>query len=168
MLHQERELLKFSRNIFFTLRKKVVKEVKESDVGIAQLRIRNRKKSQLIYPLILVFAAIQLVYCQFIFYLNIKMSQSRVFSKAMFTNCVSHTLHEIYEPGRVFFQIIIRLYTVYRSKFKIQSASYITNDLILQYSRAVIVYIFGHQHTSYRIENFALQTNWIQKVERAG
>ena len=48
MLHQERELLKFSRNIFFTPRKKVVQEVKESDVGIAQLQIRNRKKSQLI------------------------------------------------------------------------------------------------------------------------
>jgi len=48
MLHQERELLKFSGNIFFTPRKKVVQEVKESDVGIAKLRIRNRKKSQLI------------------------------------------------------------------------------------------------------------------------
>ena len=47
MLHQERELLKFSRNILFTLRMEVVKEVKESDVGIAQLQIRNRKKSQL-------------------------------------------------------------------------------------------------------------------------
>ena len=35
MLHQERELLKFSGNIFFTPRKKVVQEVKESDVGIA-------------------------------------------------------------------------------------------------------------------------------------
>ena len=35
MLHQERELLKFSRNIFLTLRKKVVKEVKESHVSIA-------------------------------------------------------------------------------------------------------------------------------------
>ena len=47
MLHQERELLKFSRNILFTLRMEVVKEVKESDVGIAQLQIRDRKKSQL-------------------------------------------------------------------------------------------------------------------------
>ena len=47
MLHQERELLKFSRNILFTLRMEVVKEVKEKDVGIAQLQIRNRKKSQL-------------------------------------------------------------------------------------------------------------------------
>ena len=47
MLHQERELLKFSRNTIFTLGNKVVKEVKESDVGIAQLQIRNRKKSQL-------------------------------------------------------------------------------------------------------------------------
>ena len=46
MLHQERELLKFSRNILFTLRMEV-KEVKEKDVGIAQLQIRNRKKSQL-------------------------------------------------------------------------------------------------------------------------
>ena len=35
MLHQERELLKFYRNIFLTLGKKVVKEVKESDIGIA-------------------------------------------------------------------------------------------------------------------------------------
>ena len=35
MLHQEREHLKFSSNIFLTLRKKVVKEVKESDVSIA-------------------------------------------------------------------------------------------------------------------------------------
>ena len=34
MLHQERKLLKFSRNIFLTLRKKVVKEIKESDVSI--------------------------------------------------------------------------------------------------------------------------------------
>ena len=34
MLHQERELLKFSSNIFFTLRMQVV-EVKERDVGIA-------------------------------------------------------------------------------------------------------------------------------------
>ena len=49
MLHQERELLKFSRNILFTLRMQVVKEVKEKDVGIAQLQIRNRKKSQLLY-----------------------------------------------------------------------------------------------------------------------
>ena len=47
MLHQERELLKFLRNILFTLRMEVVKEVKESDVGIAQLQIRDRKKSQL-------------------------------------------------------------------------------------------------------------------------
>ena len=43
MLHQERELLKFPRNILFTLRMEAVKEVKESDVGIAQLQIRNRK-----------------------------------------------------------------------------------------------------------------------------
>ena len=35
MLHQERELLKFSMNIFLTLRKEVVKEVKESDISIA-------------------------------------------------------------------------------------------------------------------------------------
>ena len=49
MLHQERELLKFARNILFTLRMEAVKEVKESDVGIAQLQIRNRKKSQLRY-----------------------------------------------------------------------------------------------------------------------
>ena len=48
MLHQERELLKFSRNILFTLRMEVVKEVKEKDVGIAQLQITNRKKSQLL------------------------------------------------------------------------------------------------------------------------
>ena len=47
MLHQERELLKFLRNILFTFRMEVVKEVKKSDVGIAQLQIRNRKKSQL-------------------------------------------------------------------------------------------------------------------------
>ena len=47
MLHQERELLKFCRNILFTLRMEVVKEVKEKDVGIAQLQIRNRKKLQL-------------------------------------------------------------------------------------------------------------------------
>jgi len=48
MLHQEWELLKFSRNILFTLRMEVVKEVKEKDVSIAQLQIRNRKKSQLL------------------------------------------------------------------------------------------------------------------------
>ena len=48
MLYQERELLKFSRNILFTLRMEVVKEVKEKDVGIAQLKIRNRKESQLL------------------------------------------------------------------------------------------------------------------------
>ena len=48
MLHQERELLKFSRDILFTLRMEVVKEVKEKDVGIAQLQIRNRKKSLLL------------------------------------------------------------------------------------------------------------------------
>ena len=47
MLHQERELLKFPRNILFTLGMEVVKQVKESDVGIAQLQIRDRKKSQL-------------------------------------------------------------------------------------------------------------------------
>ena len=47
MLHQERELLKFPRNILFALRMEVVKEVKKSDVGIAQLQIGNRKKSQL-------------------------------------------------------------------------------------------------------------------------
>ena len=47
MLHQEQELLKFARNILFTLRMEAVKEVKESDVGIAQLQIRSRKKSQL-------------------------------------------------------------------------------------------------------------------------
>ena len=48
MLHQEREFLKFSRNVLFTLRMEVVKEVKEKDVGIAQLQVRNRKKSQLL------------------------------------------------------------------------------------------------------------------------
>ena len=37
------------------------------------------------------------------------MSQSRVFYKGMSTNCVSHTLHEIYESGRVFFLTFIRL-----------------------------------------------------------
>ena len=42
MLHQERELLKFSRNIFLTLRKKVVKEVKESDV----ISIASDKKQE--------------------------------------------------------------------------------------------------------------------------
>jgi len=47
MLHQDWELLKFPRNILFTLRMEAVKEVKESDVGIAQLQIRKRKKSQL-------------------------------------------------------------------------------------------------------------------------
>ena len=47
MLHQERELLKFSRNIFFTLRKKVVKEVKESDVGIAS----NKKQKEIVVTL---------------------------------------------------------------------------------------------------------------------
>ena len=49
MLHQERELLKFPRNILFTLRMEAVKEVKEKDVGIAQLQIRNRKKSRLLF-----------------------------------------------------------------------------------------------------------------------
>ena len=48
MLYQERELLKFSRNILFTLRMEVVKEVKEKDVGIAQLQITKKKKSQLL------------------------------------------------------------------------------------------------------------------------
>ena len=47
MLHQERELLKFSRNIFLTLRKKVGKEVKESDVGIAS----DKKKKEIVVTL---------------------------------------------------------------------------------------------------------------------
>ena len=51
MLHQERELLKFPRNILFTLRMEAVKEVKEKDVGIAQLQIRNRKKAEAVVNL---------------------------------------------------------------------------------------------------------------------
>ena len=49
MLHQERELLKFSRNIFLTLRKKVVvvKEVKESHVGIAS----DKKQKEIVLTL---------------------------------------------------------------------------------------------------------------------
>ena len=47
MLHQERELLKFSRNIFFTLRKKVVKEVKESHVSIAS----DKKQKEIVVNL---------------------------------------------------------------------------------------------------------------------
>ena len=47
MLHQERELLKFSMNIFLTLRKEVVKEVKESDVGIAS----NKKQKEIVVML---------------------------------------------------------------------------------------------------------------------
>ena len=49
MLHQERKLLKFSRNIFLTLRKKfkVVKEVKESDVGIAS----DKKQKEIVVTL---------------------------------------------------------------------------------------------------------------------
>ena len=47
MLHQERELLKFSRNIFLTLRKKVVKEVKESDVDIAS----DKKQKEIVVTL---------------------------------------------------------------------------------------------------------------------
>ena len=47
MLHQERELVKFSRNIFLTLRKKVVKEVKESDVDIAS----DKKQKEIVVTL---------------------------------------------------------------------------------------------------------------------
>ena len=47
MLHQERELLKFSRNIFLTLRKKVVKEVRESDVSIAS----DKKQKEIVVTL---------------------------------------------------------------------------------------------------------------------
>ena len=47
MLHQERELLKFSRNIFLTLRKKVVKEVKESDDDIAS----DKKRKEIVVTL---------------------------------------------------------------------------------------------------------------------
>ena len=47
MLHQERELLKFSRNIFLTLRNKVVKEVKESHVGIAS----DKKQKEIVLTL---------------------------------------------------------------------------------------------------------------------
>ena len=47
MLHQERELLKLSRNIFLTLRKKVVKEVKESDFGIAS----DKKQKEIVVTL---------------------------------------------------------------------------------------------------------------------
>ena len=48
MLHQERELVKFSRNIFFTFRKKkVVKEVKESDVDIAS----DKKQKKIVLTL---------------------------------------------------------------------------------------------------------------------
>ena len=47
MLHQERELLKFSRNIFLTLRKKVVKEIKESDVDIAP----DKKQKEIVVTL---------------------------------------------------------------------------------------------------------------------
>ena len=47
MLHQERKLLKFSRNISLTLRKKVVKEVKESDVSIAS----DKKQKEIVVTL---------------------------------------------------------------------------------------------------------------------
>ena len=47
MLHQERELLKFSRNIFLTLRKKVVKEIKESHVDIAP----DKKQKEIVLTL---------------------------------------------------------------------------------------------------------------------
>ena len=47
MLHQEREHLKFSRNIFLTLRKKVVKEVKESDVSI----VSDKKQKEIVVTL---------------------------------------------------------------------------------------------------------------------
>ena len=47
MLHQERKLLKFSGNIFLTLRKKVVKEVKESDVGVAS----DKKQKEIVVTL---------------------------------------------------------------------------------------------------------------------
>ena len=48
MLHQERELVKFSRDIFFTFRKKkVVKEVKESDVDIAS----DKKQKEIVVTL---------------------------------------------------------------------------------------------------------------------
>ena len=47
MVYQERELLKFSRNIFLTLRMKVVKEVKESDFGIAS----DKKQKEIVVTL---------------------------------------------------------------------------------------------------------------------
>ena len=48
MLNQERELLKFSMNIFLTLRKKkVVKEVKESDVDISS----DKKQKEIVLTL---------------------------------------------------------------------------------------------------------------------
>ena len=47
MLHQERELLKFSRNIFFIPPKKVVQEVKESDVDIAS----DKKQKEIVVTL---------------------------------------------------------------------------------------------------------------------
>ena len=47
MLHQERKLLKFSRNSFITRRKKVVKEIKESDVSIPS----DKKQKQIVVTL---------------------------------------------------------------------------------------------------------------------
>ena len=48
MLHQEWELLKFSMNIFLTLgKKKVVKEVIESDVDIAS----DKKRKEIVLTL---------------------------------------------------------------------------------------------------------------------
>ena len=47
MLHQERKPLKFSRNIFLTLRKKVVKEIKESDVSIPS----DKKQKEIVVTL---------------------------------------------------------------------------------------------------------------------
>ena len=47
MLHQERKLLKFSRNIFLTLRKKVVKGIKESDVSIPS----DKKQKEIVVTL---------------------------------------------------------------------------------------------------------------------
>ena len=48
MLNQERELLKFSMNIFLTLRKKkVAKEVKESDVDISS----DKKQKEIVLTL---------------------------------------------------------------------------------------------------------------------
>ena len=47
MLHQERELLKFSRNIFFTLRMQVVKVKERRRYSIAA----NEKQKEIVIPL---------------------------------------------------------------------------------------------------------------------